>query len=297
MTALDIPQVIDWLPDQDAGNIRAGARELQSELHKRIYDPSFDSAASARRFLDSGRTHWRRSALEKFELFQGRPIHGEVMEIGAGTGWCSAWLSRRPQVKTVYAVEYDPYAVSELMPKVFRHAEADTTKIVRVLGSFNHMPQAHGKMDLVVSIGAIHHSENLLATMSEACRALKPGGYFVGVEPCEPNTLGIREQAAKGEREDAGALKKYGRKARHKDNSDHYYRLCEFETAAYWGGLDAWAFVFDRGGSWLGSSDRAFRERRTYDGFRKIILRPYFAKREGGAPVFDRLLLIARKPQ
>ncbi|HEX9814053.1 MAG TPA: methyltransferase domain-containing protein, partial [Myxococcota bacterium] len=153
-----MPQTLNWSPEQDAENIREGARDLQSELHRRVYDPNFDDPVAARRFLESPRTYWRRRALEKFELFQDRPIHGDVMEIGAGTGWCSAWLSRKPDVNKVYALEYDPYAVDHLMPKVFRQADADVSKIVRVLGSFNHMPQVYGQLDLVVSIGAIHHS-------------------------------------------------------------------------------------------------------------------------------------------
>jgi SAM-dependent methyltransferase len=290
-------QALNWSPEQDTKYIREGAQALQAELHRRIYDPNFKDAVATRAFLESPRTYWRRTALEKFQIFKGGPISGQVLEIGAGTGWCAAWLSRLPHVEKVYAVEYDAYAVEHLMPKVFAHADARADKIVRVLGSFNHMPEAHGRMDMVVSIGAIHHSENLLATLTEVGRALKPGGYFVALEPCEPNSLSQREQEALGEREDPAAMRKYGRKVRNKENSDHYYRLCEFEAAALWSGLDAWSYVFDRRGSWLGSNDRAFRARRTYDGLRKIVLRPYFAKRQNGAPVFDRLLLIAQKPE
>jgi SAM-dependent methyltransferase len=286
---------LDWAPEQDGSNIRDGAQELQTELHRRVYDPYFFDADSTNRFLASSRTYWRRIALEKFEIFQGQPIGGHVMEIGAGTGWCSAILSKKPTVEKVYAVEYDRYAVDELMPKVFAHAGAAIDKISRVYGSFNCMPQVYGQIDFVVSIGAIHHSENLLATFQEVSKVLKPGGFFLAMEPCELNSLDLQKQKEKENLEDAGALKKYGRSVTNKENSDHFYRLCEFETAGYWADMDTFAYVFDIKGNRF-SSDRYFRDREVYDGFRKIILRPYFAKKSGRAAVFDPLMLIARKP-
>lgn len=289
-------EVLSWQPEVDEENVREGAQELQSELHKRIYEPYFANAKSADAFLNSSRVYWRKKVLEKFELFKGSPIGGAVMEIGAGTGWCAAYLSRRPHVQSVLAVDYDRYAVDELMPKVFGYSKARNEIISRVFGSFNHMPQAHGCIDLVVSIGAIHHSEHLNATMKEVHEVLRPGGYFLASEPCEPNDLSIADQVAKAESEDPAALKKYGRQVRQKENSDHYYRVCEFEAAAYGAGLDVWAYVFDENGSWLKSSDRAFIDRKVYEGYRKIVMRPYFAKKSGGGRIFDRLLLIAQKP-
>jgi SAM-dependent methyltransferase len=290
-------EVLSWQPEFDAENVREGAQDLQTELHKRIYEPYFASAKSADQFLNSSRVYWRKMVLEKFELFKGSPIGGSVMEIGAGTGWCSAHLSRRPDVERVFAVDYDRYAVHELMPRVFGYANARNEIISRVFGSFNHMPQVHGQIDLVVSIGAIHHSENLMATLKEVYRVLKPGGYFLASEPCEANSLTMKNQIAKAESEDPSSLKKYGRKVKQKENSDHYYRVCEFEAASYWVGMDVWAYVFDEGGTWFGSSDRAFRLRKVYDGYRNCVLRPYFAKKSGGAPVFDRLMLITQKPE
>ncbi|UCH49818.1 MAG: class I SAM-dependent methyltransferase [Betaproteobacteria bacterium] len=289
-------EVLIWEPEADHENIREGAQDLQSELHRRVYEPYFANEGAAKSFLESPRTYWRKKVLEKFELFKGSPISGVVMEIGAGTAWCAAYLSRRPLVERVFAVEYDRYALEHLMPKVFQHSNAREEIIARVFGSYNHMPQVHNRVDLIVSIGAIHHSENLYATMSEAYKVLKPGGYFLATEPCEPNTLSVSAQIAKGESEDPAGLQKYGRQIKHKENSDHYYRVCEFEAAAYRAGLDVWAYVFDSSGSWWNSSDRAFVRRKVYNGYSNIVLRPYFARRSEGKRVFDRLMLIAQRP-
>ncbi len=73
-------EVLSWQPETDVDNVREGAQELQSELHRRVYQPFFTSADKARTFLESTRVYWRRKALEKFEIFKGSPISGTVME-------------------------------------------------------------------------------------------------------------------------------------------------------------------------------------------------------------------------
>ncbi|MSO73324.1 MAG: methyltransferase domain-containing protein [Rhodospirillaceae bacterium] len=67
------------------------------------------------------------------------------------------------------------------MPQVQKVLGADSSKIQRVFGSFNSIP-IENEMDLVVSIGALHHSESLFVTLSECFKALKPGGWLVATE-------------------------------------------------------------------------------------------------------------------
>lgn len=279
----------DWNVQADAPNIRPGAIDLQSELHRRLY------SSLGPEMLDTPRTFWRRKVLDKFESFMGHPLCGKILEIGAGTGWCSALLSRKDKVEGVWTLEYDSYCVRELMPVLFGRLGAREEKITRVLGSFNHMPQAKGRFDSVISIGALHHSENLPQTLRACFEALKPGGYLMATEGCESNSLTLADQHAKEEKIDAASQSKYGKVTRHKDNSDHYYRVCEFEAAAFQAGFDVWAFTFDKDGDrrW---DDTLFRERKTYEGFHKIVAFPYFAQ-DLGNPLFDKLVLMLRKPE
>lgn len=278
----------DWNPASDQ-LIRPGAVQLQSELHQRMYTAQFQNAQAARNWLARGRTAWRRKVLEKSSLIMGEPIHGQVLEIGAGTGWASALMSQMPAVQHVDVLEYDPYCVDTLIPQVFKVLNGDVSKAARVYGSF-HRIQPTEHYNVIVSIGALHHAEDLEQVLLQCFKALKPGGWLIATEPCEDNDRTHRQIVAKGEKEDPNALRKYGRRTKHKDNSDHYVKLYEWEAAAFWAGFDVWAFTFDTLGDPAG--DGALKNRVTYHGLRKVVMQPYFAK-DGE---FDRLLLACQRP-
>lgn len=281
--------IIDWQVQNDAQNIRDGAIELQSALHERRYSQIFVDEESARKWINNGKTYWRKKILEKFEIFLGKPIEGTVIEIGAGTGWCSAILSRKQAITDIYALDYDPYCVSQLMPQVHTVLQADKSKVHYVHGSFNCIP-LKDHFDLVVSIGALHHSENLLKTLRECFRSLKPGGYLIASEPLEPNSMTQAIEHVKAESVDPSSTVKYGKQTRHKENSDHYYRLCQYEAAAYAAGFDVFPFVFDEG-SGIAATDEIFRLKKCYEGFQLNVFKPYFAREN-----YDRLMLVLSKP-
>ncbi len=309
--------VLDWDVERDRENIRDKAIDLRSRDAQRLYMPNFQTPASARSFLASPRTHWRRKVLERFELLTGERIHGRVLEIGAGTGWCSALLSQKSSVEAVYSLDYESYCVQTLMPHVARMLAAREEKITRVLGSYNCMAAADCEFDLVVSIGALHHSENLPLSMRECYRVIKPGGRLLASEHCEYNSLTLAEQRS-GENEivDAAVVaRKYGADVgtvRAKDNSDHAYRLCEFESAALAAGFDVLTFVFDHtrtSGGLLSlvarmardalAGDGMFRAGRAYRGFSRNVAYPYFAREafRSSSPTYDNLMLVLHKPR
>jgi hypothetical protein len=95
-------------------------------------------------------------------------------------------------------------------------------------------------------------------------------------------------------KEDPNSIQKYGRHAKHEENSDHYYRLCEFISASYSSKFDVFPFTFDIDGH-RNVDDQTLSERRVGKGFHSNVLFPYFAKNIAN-PVFDRLFLMLRKP-
>ena len=305
---------VKWDIDADVGNVRNTAIELRGKVVRNVYLKAFSSPAAAKSFLDSPRTSWRSRCLEKAEMFHGKDISGTIVEIGAGTGWCSAVLSRKQNVDKVYALDYDTVSVDELMPIVFNQLEADKTKIIRVIGSYNAMNLNDNTVDCVVSIGALHHSENLQSTLTECSRILRPGGILIASEPCYPNCMSVTEQCQRENEilERSKIENLYGEDLsdiRAIDNSDHFYRLAEYEVAANKSGLDSYAYVFDasyKSGGRLALisrylrdnfiGDRLFSNRITYQAFSKIIAYPYYAKKVNGKPVYDPLLLILIKP-
>ncbi len=293
---------VDWNIDRDPDNVKKRAVELRRYVAERIYTAPFLSPERARAFLKTQRTVWRNRAIEKVEIFLGHELRGQILEIGAGTGWCTALVSKKPDVEQVYALDYDEYSVDEIMPMVFKNLEANNEKITRALGSFNATALDDASMDAVIAIGAIHHSESLHATFTEAYRVLKSGGVLMAFEPCEPDSLTNAEQAQKDATalDPAIAAKLYGEDIgviRESDNSDHSYRLVDFLAAALDTGFDAYPYTFDTIKAGRTDWDSYFQSRTCYNGFEKIIMPPYFADNNPkGEPVFDPLLLILRKP-
>ena len=105
-------QRLDWRVNSDRGYLRAGAIELQATLHENLYYQFFQTKAQAQKYLASPRTYWRNQILSKFEIFKGSLIDGTVIEIGAGTAWCSALLSQKSAIEDVYALDYDPFCLT-----------------------------------------------------------------------------------------------------------------------------------------------------------------------------------------
>ena len=278
--------VIDWNVSSDSANIIPTAIELDSALHESFLKECKDPVA----WLNSDLTHWRKSILEKFEILLGRAIFGSVLEIGAGTGWCSGVLSRRASVKEVFALDYDPVSVNALMPFIHDCIGADKKKIRRVIGSFNKIPlEEH--FDLIVAMGALHHSKALPTTFVECFKALKPGGHLLASDMCEPDFAQQHELRFKKQAKAAELSAKYRRTVSCDGLQDHFYRLCQYLSSAYEAGFDVLPYLFDdKYGQFATNS--IFKQPRNFVGYRVVSYYPYFA--EGR---YDRLLLICQKPQ
>ncbi|MFZ5553424.1 MAG: class I SAM-dependent methyltransferase [Bacteroidota bacterium] len=289
---------LDWKIDTDAENIREGAIELRAKTAENMYYKAMDSEKKAHKYVTADRNKWRSAVISKMELVFNKKIHGRVIEIGAGTGWCSALLSKNEPVKEVYVLDYDRYSVEVLMPMVFKNLGADESKLVPVLGSYNKMMCPDNHFDFVISIGAIHHSENLRATFSECYRALAPGGILVATEHCHPDSYTIEASLCDdNEVLDPSQVKAlYGNNemtVKAKDNSDHNYRISEFISASYFAGFDVLPFVFETEGE--PADDRIFKNPQPFCGYGTRVFYPYFAH-DREKPLFDNFLLILQKP-
>lgn len=285
--------MLNWLSDSNDLHVRDGAVDLQSKIHEGMLE-MFGTPEAASQFIASGRNAWRKEALVRSQIVMGHPFHGNILEIGAGSGWCSSLLSTLDEVEHVYSLDYDPVSVEMLMPLVQKSFGANKTKIDRVLGTFNDMP-LENEVDLVVSIGALHHAENLVASLTSCFKALKPGGWLFASEPTYFDTETNKNIHAMYKAEDPAAIRKYGRATKHEDNSDHYYRISEFVAASYSAKFDVYPFLFDLNGH-RQADDECLRTRKTAVGFHTNVLYPYFAPNPAN-PIFDRLMLMLQKPE
>ena len=284
--------ILNWLEGRHDIYTRPHAVDLQSSVHRNLM-ANFGDENAAAAFMTSDRSYWRQQVVIRAQHVMRRTYAGTILEIGAGSGWCSSLLSTIPGVEKIYCSDYDPVSVQHLMPQVQKTLGAASHKIQRALGSFNSLPLAD-EADVVISIGALHHSENLYVTMKECFKALKPGGWLVATEPTLPDSETNHQLQARYKKEDPGSIKKYGRVTLHEENSDHYYRLSEYITAAHCAKFDVFPFVFDVAGN-PSADDRVLADRKAAIGFAPNVLFPYFAKTPA-KPLFDSLMLIAQKP-
>src|SRR5690242_19388023 len=139
------------------------------------------------------------------------------------------------------------------MPLAHHLALADHSKIRRVLGSYNAMVAPDGYFDFIVSMGALHHSEDLGLTMRECRRVLNPNGWLIALEPCEYDSLSrLEAEVALGRRLSALEVRAtYGESIDPEEPvtkgaySNHAFRLFEYEYHAWAAGLQPWSLVFD----------------------------------------------------
>lgn len=290
-------KMIDWNINEDNANIRDGAVELRKKVSENLYFNLFDTPEKAEFQVNNDRTYFRRACIEKAEIMFNRKLSGKVLEIGAGSGWCSSLLSKREEIEEIYVLDYDKYSVEKLFPMVAENLGANQDKMIGVVGSYNKMKLDDNSIDYIISIGAIHHSENLIATFAECERVLKPGGVLIAVEHCHPNSYQTNQEQKENDSflDPQRAKMLYGDetlKIKTKDNSDHNYRICQFEAAAIEAKFNVMPYIFNVEGE--EASDEIFKHVKPYREFSIRSFKPYFAKSKI-APAFDNLMFVCEK--
>jgi SAM-dependent methyltransferase len=219
---------IDWFPADDT-LLKVGERELHTALHNYISD----SNRTAECIMSKRKP--RIEALEKILHKIDKELSGDVLEIGAGDGWCSAYLAESQQnINSIYIMECNLPAVTRLIPQTFKLLNISTEKVKYVLGSFNNI-KAENQFDYIIAMGALHHSSNLKHTLAQVHKALKPGGFLIAQEPYVSDDTQNSFFLQLGEREKE--FNGFG-KIKNKERSDIFYRKCEYLTAGYHAGFD-----------------------------------------------------------
>ena len=119
--------------------------------------------------------------VERLSLVDLSPRH--ILDLGCGTGWCTALLSQQFGQSAVVGLD-----LSEAMLR----AGEKTTGSGFINGDAHRLPLADQCVDLIFSNLLLPWCDTQIV-FSEACRVLRPGGLFT-FSSCGPDTL--RELAA-----------------------------------------------------------------------------------------------------
>ena len=216
-------EIINWNIDDDVYTKKSEIK-LHFDLHSiRASQGGWESV-----------NEFRLKSLKKAEEIIGKNFSGQVLEIGAGNGYASVDIAKRKGVVQVHSLECNKAALDKLIRRNYQKNNILEEKYELILGSFNDI-QNKNHYDFIVALGTIHHSGNLLKTMESIFSALKPEGFFIAQEPymdsCTPNShyINKRSQVKKVQ----GLIE-----VKESDRDDHFFRICEYQTAFHHAGFD-----------------------------------------------------------
>lgn len=209
-------------------------KQKEIEIHEKLHEKHFQSNRTIGEIFSSKRLQRQKDIL-KAEKWHGIPLHGHILEVGSGDGWASAWIGTMPNVQSVVALECTKAATEKLIPQTFEIVGTPKEKRNVCYGSFNNIPFDNDKFDCVIAMGALHHSENLLKTLKECRRVLKPNGILIAQEPAMENWVSNAQFLERYKK-----MKEFWGVAtiREDERSDHFFRVCEWLTASYHAGFD-----------------------------------------------------------
>jgi ubiquinone/menaquinone biosynthesis C-methylase UbiE len=117
----------------------------------------------------------------------GRNVEGNAADLGSGTGVGACILSKFRGVKEVFAIDYSETFVEQMMPLVFERFKASAHKIQRIVGDFNALQFEDETIDVIMEIGAFHHSEKLDLTLENCSRIMRPQGLLIAIDRAWPD--------------------------------------------------------------------------------------------------------------
>jgi SAM-dependent methyltransferase len=126
-------------------------------------------------------TDW--NFLDALEFIPWRPLiagkQRRVLDLGAGTGWLSAYLSRFDEVEQIDALDSSRVNLEVMLPGVVALMGGAQAKIRPVRALFTPLLVEDGWYDLIVASSALHHAPRLDDVLRECHRVLKPSGTMV----------------------------------------------------------------------------------------------------------------------
>ena len=122
----------------------------------------------------------------------GPAVRGKVIDLGAGSCWATARISKVQEVEDIVALDMSARFLTTVGDRIITQLSGNRKKIRFAVSSFNDIPMDSDYFDCAFLIAAIHHSVTPLRTLSEVLRVLKPNGSLLVIEAPSP-VIGIRK--------------------------------------------------------------------------------------------------------
>lgn len=169
-----------------------------------------------------------------FSIFEDlvQPIHGNILDVGCGSGYASIWLAKNKPVNQIIALEASSQAVHELIPRNIAYHNVEDL-VTPLEGTFDNIP-FENHFDYVIAFGALHHSRCLWSTMQSISKSMKDGGFLIAQEPAMPNMTTNQQYIDKYN----VIENRFGVEIRNGDRDDHFFREAAYIVSATFSGMD-----------------------------------------------------------
>lgn len=168
-------KIEDWIERQNRANMAQWDKSI--EIHYPQYTKMWRDPAEHYRCL---KEYW--NCLDAVKIIDWSAFFKKdnltLMDLGAGTGWLSVYLSTFDHVKKIYAVDSSYFLLHNMFEEIVKLMSGNREKITLIQGLFNPILMDDNSLDIVVISSALHHTENLEDTFKEIFRVLKKGGYL-----------------------------------------------------------------------------------------------------------------------
>jgi ubiquinone/menaquinone biosynthesis C-methylase UbiE len=156
---------------------------------------------------------------ERLPIFENLAVRcnfqGEILEIGAGSAWLSALISKMPGVRKVYALDISEKLLKEVAGRVISSLAGDKNKIELVVADFNNLPFGDSRFDAVVCDASLHHAADLARLLKEIKRVLKKDGFIAAVREPVRAVFNFRD---------------FGKKEKEQGAIENIYSFAEWKT-------------------------------------------------------------------
>jgi SAM-dependent methyltransferase len=127
----------------------------------------------------------------------GSRIAGRVIDLGAGTCWATAEVSRLNRVTEIVALDLSARFLTTVGARIIVHHQGRMEKVRFAVSKFDQIPFPNEYFDCVMLIAALHHAIAPLLVLLESRRVLRLGGILLVIEQ-PAAVLGISRRRKSG---------------------------------------------------------------------------------------------------
>lgn len=214
--------------------------KIKNDFSEKLKKLDIDEIIKKTVYLDQERVLFMLNLIEKV---YGNILRGNVLELGSGSGFLTAILSKNNHVRSISSLEIVEGYVKNIQPKIVEKY-GNKEKIKYYVGSFNDLKKINdNEFDLVFEYDSFHHSSDIQNTFKESFKKLKKGGSLVCVDRIQPDRmLDVVKENKLNIKYDDKFFQKHGiskiENLTRRDNGEHEFRENEWISFAKKAGFE-----------------------------------------------------------